>query len=61
MTQIAKISIEISSGTVRFAVGVQALTIQQALSFVRARYPGNVARVKVPIVQECSSVEYCAA
>ena len=47
--QMAKISIEIRSGTARFAVGVQAPTIQQALNFVATRFPGNVVRAKSPI------------
>jgi hypothetical protein len=58
---MAKISIEVRSGAVRFAVGVQAHTIQQALDFVATRYPGNVARVKFPIDLAGSSVEDRAA
>ncbi len=46
---MAKISIEVRSGTARLAVGVQAPTIQQALNIAATRYPGNVARVKSPI------------
>jgi hypothetical protein len=41
----------------RFTVGVQALTIQQALNFVATRHPGGVVRVKFPIAQDGSSVE----
>ena len=58
---MAKISIEVRSGTARFAVAVQAHSIQQALSIVATRYPGNVARVTFPIDQECASIEDCAA
>jgi hypothetical protein len=47
-----KVSIEIRSGTARFAVGVQAQSIQQALSIVATRYPKSVARVKFPIDPE---------
>jgi hypothetical protein len=58
---MAKISIEVRSGTARFAVAVQAPTIQQALNIVATRFPGNVVRVKSPIDQEGSSVEDSAA
>ena len=54
MIRMARISIEIRSGTARFAVAVQAHSIQRALDFVGARYP--VARVKSLIDQEGSSV-----
>jgi hypothetical protein len=47
-----KVSIEVRSKTARFAVAVQAKSIQQALSIVAARYPGSVARVKFPINPE---------
>ena len=56
-----KVSIEVHSGTARFAVGVQAQSIQQALSIVGARYPESVARVKFPIDQERFFVEDSAA
>jgi hypothetical protein len=46
---MAKISIEIRSGTACFAVAVQAPTIQEALNIVATRYPGSVIRVKSPI------------
>lgn len=58
---MAKISIEVRSGTAGFAVAVQAHNIQQALSVLATRYPGNVARVTFPIDQGGSSVEDCAA
>jgi len=58
---MAKISIEARSGTARFAVTVQAHTIQHALNIVATRFPGSVVRVKVPIAQECSSAEDRAA
>jgi len=56
-----KVSIEVHSGTARFAVAVQAKSIQRALSIVAARYPEGVARVKFPIDQERFFVEDAAA
>jgi hypothetical protein len=50
--QMIRVSIEIRSGTARFAVGVQAQSIQKALSIVATRYPESVARVKFPISPE---------
>jgi hypothetical protein len=58
---MTKISIEVRSGTARFAVGVQAHTIQQAMDFVATRFPGNAVTVKPPIDQEGSSAEALAA
>ena len=49
---MVKVSIEVHSGTARFAVAVQAKSIQRALSIVAARYPGSVASVKFPIDPE---------
>jgi hypothetical protein len=46
---MAKISVELRSGTARFAVAVQAPTIQQALNVAATRFPGNAVRVKSPI------------
>jgi hypothetical protein len=45
---MAKISVELRSGTARFAVGVQAPTVQQALNVAATRFPGNPVRVKSP-------------
>jgi hypothetical protein len=45
---MAKISIELRSGTACFAVAVQAPTIQQALNIAATRYPGSAIRVKSP-------------
>jgi hypothetical protein len=56
---MAKISVELRSGTARFAVGVQAPTVQQALNVAATRFPGNPVRVKSPT--ERSSIEDCAA
>jgi hypothetical protein len=49
---MAKISIELRSGTARFAVAVQAPTLQQALDIAATRFPGNAFRVKSPIDRE---------
>ena len=58
---MAKISIELRSGTARFAVAVQAPTLQQALEIAATRFPGNAVRVKSPIDQEGSSAKVYAA
>jgi hypothetical protein len=50
--KMVKVSIEVRYKTARFAVGVQAQSIQHAQSIVAARYPGSVARVKFPISPE---------
>ena len=57
---MVKVSIEVHSETARFAVAVQATSIQRALSIVAARYPGSVARVKCPIDPEIFFLEYSA-
>ena len=44
-----KVSIEVGYKTARFTVGVQAQSIQQALSIVATRYPKSVVRVSSPI------------
>jgi hypothetical protein len=58
---MVKVSIEVHSKTARFAVAVHAQSIHRALSIVAARYPGSVARVKVPIDHEGFFVEDSAA
>jgi len=58
---MVKVSIEVHSGTARFAVAVQAHSIQRALGIVTARYPGSVARVKFPVEPEGFFVEDLAA
>ena len=55
--QMATISIEVRSGAARFAVAVQARSLQQALDIVATRFPGNAVTVKPPIDQEGSSAE----
>jgi hypothetical protein len=46
---MVKASIEVRSGAAHFDVGVQAGTIQRAMSLVRGRYPEADVRLKVPI------------
>jgi hypothetical protein len=58
---MAKFSVEMRCGATRFAVAVQATTIQQALNIAATRYPGNAVRVKSPIDQEGSSAKVYAA
>jgi hypothetical protein len=57
---MVKVSIEVHSETVRFAVAVQVKSIQRALSIVADRYPGSVDRVKFPIDPEGFFLEYFA-
>lgn len=54
---MVKISIEVRNGTARFDVSVQAWSIQQAMSFVRERYPNAEVRVRFPIDPEGFFVE----
>ncbi len=58
---MAKISIEVRSGAARFAVAVQAPTIEQALNIAATRFPGSGVRVKSPIDREGILVEDRAA
>jgi len=58
---MVKLSIEVHSGTARFAVAIKAQSIQQALSIVAARHPSSVTRVKFPIDPESFFVEDSAA
>ncbi len=57
---MVKVSIEVHSETARFAVAVQAKSIQRALSIAAARYPGSVASVKIPIDPEGFLLAYPA-
>lgn len=52
MQQIAKVSVEVRSGTARFRVGVQAGSNRKALDLVGGRYPQGEVRVAFPIEQE---------
>jgi hypothetical protein len=49
---MAKVSIEVRSGTARFAVAVQAPTLQQALDIAATRFPGTAVGSKSPIDRE---------
>jgi hypothetical protein len=49
---MVKISIEVRYRAARFEVAVQALSIQQAMSCVRERYPNTDVRVRFPIDPE---------
>jgi hypothetical protein len=54
---VVKVSVEVRSGTARLDVAVQTWSIQQAMSFVRERYPFADVRVKFPIDPEGFFVE----
>ena len=58
---MVKVSIDVHSGTARFAVAVLAKSIQQALSIVAAQYPGSDVKIKFPINPEGFFVEDSAA
>jgi hypothetical protein len=49
---MVKISIEVRNGATRIDAAVQAQSIQQAMSFVRGRYPNADVRVRFPIDPE---------
>lgn len=46
---MVKLSIEVHSGTARFAVAIQAQSIEQVLNIVTTRYRSSVTRGKLPI------------
>ncbi len=52
-----RVSVEVRSGTAGFCVTVRAESIRQALSIVKARYPGAEAQVVHPIDFETFFVE----
>jgi hypothetical protein len=58
---VVKISIEVRNGATRLDVAVQAWSIQQAMSFVRERYPNTDVRVRFPIDPEGFFVQDPAA
>ena len=58
---MVKVSIEVHSGTARFAVAIKAQSIQHALSIAAARYPSSVIKVKFPIDPESFFLEDSAA
>jgi hypothetical protein len=49
---VVKVSIEVSSGTARFSVAVQAESIRRAVSIMGGRYPNCDIRVKFPLDPE---------
>jgi hypothetical protein len=59
--RMAKASVEVRSGTARFRVCVQALSIRSALASVGARYPQGKVRVLFPIAPEGFFVDGPAA
>jgi hypothetical protein len=54
---MVKVSIEVRSGAAHIDVGVQAESIQQAMSFVQERYPKGSVKVRFPIESESFFVE----
>ena len=46
---MAKVSVEVRSGTARFRVAVRAESAERALSLVSGRYPARACRVEPPI------------
>ena len=52
-----RISVQVSSGTARFRVAVQAESIERALEGVVRQYPGKVCEVTFPIDPETFFVE----
>jgi hypothetical protein len=58
---MVKVSVEVCNGAAYFDVGVQAESIQRAVSFVRDRYPKGKVRVKFPIEPENFFVEDLSA
>ena len=58
---MVKVSIEVRSGAAHFDVGVQAESIQRAMSFVEERYPKGNVRLKFPIELKSLFVEDLSA
>ena len=52
-----RISVEVSSGTARFRVSIQAETIERALEIARRHNPGKECRVTFPLDPETFFVE----
>ena len=52
-----RISVQVSSGTARFRVAVQAESIERAVNSVARRYPGKECEVAFPIDPETFLVE----
>jgi hypothetical protein len=58
---MVKVSMEVRSGAARFDVGVQAESIQRAVSFVEERYSKGSVKVMFPIEPESFFVKDPAA
>jgi len=54
---MVKVSIEVRNGATHFDVGVQAESIQRAVSLVSGRYPKGSVKVKFPIEPKSFFVE----
>ena len=54
---MVRISVQVSSGTARFRVMVQAESIERALDIVASQNPGKACEVTFPIVPETFVVE----
>ncbi len=54
---MVRVLIEVRSGTARFRVGVQALSLQRAISLVKGFYSANDVKVVFPIDPEGFFVE----
>jgi protocatechuate 3,4-dioxygenase beta subunit len=54
---VVRVSIEVRNKAARFRVGIQATSIQGAISLVTAYYFAGDVRVIFPIDPECFSVE----
>jgi hypothetical protein len=52
-----RISVQVSSGTARFRVAIQAVSIERALENVARQFPGKVCEVAFPIDPETFFVE----
>ena len=56
-----RISVQVSSGTARFRVAVQAQSVERALESVARQYPGKVCEVTFPVDPETFFVEDAVA
>jgi hypothetical protein len=54
---VVRVSIEVRNGAARFRVGVQASSINRAISLAKAFYSSGDVRVIFPIDPECFFVE----
>jgi hypothetical protein len=55
--QMVKVSVEVTNGTARFRVSVQAQSIRKALGMVKVRYPRGKVGVLFPIDPEAFFVD----